>query len=363
MELYIGYSPEICRFCKYLLSFVANFAKMIAENLTVQKHLIDILDNLCPKNESLADLLADLLQVSKDSAYRRIRCEKIIDLNELVLISKHFRISLDSMLGLTSNSVVFDYDSIKHTADYKRYLQSIIDDLNLIAKHDNVKLIYASQDIPLYHYFYSEPLARFKFFYWLRSIVNAEEFQNQVFREAEIDDELIHLGKELYNVYTRVPSEEIWTELTPASLFKQVEFCWSSGLFFDKDQALIVCDEIKQTFNRIEQQARSGIKIDVSGQPAGFGKNYKLYLSEIEIGNNCILTQVGEHQSVYLTFNTFNKIVTANNIFSEEVCKWLNNLTSKSTPISEVSEKHRYQFFKKLNKGLEEVRKRIELDD
>jgi hypothetical protein len=147
------------------------------------------------------------------------------------------------------------------------------------------------------------------------------------------------------------------------SLFKQVEFCWSSGLFPDKAQALKVCDEIKQTFDRLEQQAKSGIKIDAMGKAVGFKKNYTLYLSEIEIGNNCILTQVGDHQSVYLTFNTFNKIVTANNIFSEEVYKWLNNLTSKSTPISEVSEKHRYQFFKKLNKGLEEVRKRIELDD
>jgi hypothetical protein len=267
------------------------------------------------------------------------------------------------MMGMKSNSVVFDFDSMKHLSDYKQYLQSIIDDLNLIAKHDNVRLIYASQDIPLYHNFYSESLSRFKFFYWLRSIVNVEEFQNQPFREEAIDNELIKLGKELYNVYTRVPSEEIWTEITPVSLFKQVEFCWSSGLFISKDQALNVCNEIKNTFSRIEQQAQSGIKIDADGKPAGFKKNYSLYMSEIEIGNNCILTQVGDHQSVYLTFNTFNKIVTANNTFSEEVYKWLNTLISKSTPISEVSEKHRYQFFKKLNKGLEEVKKRIELDE
>lgn len=336
---------------------------MTETDLSLQKSLIDTLENLCSRNVSLADLLADLLKISKDSAYRRIRCEKIIDLNELVQISKHFKLSLDSMLGLTSNSVVFDYDSIKHITDYKRYLQSIIDDLNLIAKHDDVRLIYASQDIPLYHYFYSEPLARFKFFYWLRSIVNVEELQHSTFHEEDIDIELISLGKELYNVYTRVPSEEIWTEVTPVSLYKQVEFCWSSGLFLNKTQALTVCDEIKQTFIRLEQQAKTGIKIDVLGNSSGFKKNYSLYLSEIEIGNNCILTQVGDHQSIYLTFNTFNKIVTANNFFSEEVYKWLNNLISKSTPISEVSEKHRYQFFKKLHKGLEEVRMRIEQDD
>ncbi len=336
---------------------------MPTENLVVQKNLINTLEGLCPPNVSLADVLADLLQVSKDSAYRRIRCETNIDLDELVLISRHFKVSLDSMMGLSSESVVFEYDTMKNLNDYKDYLKSIIRDLNKLSKHKNIRVIYASQDIPLYHYFHSDTLARFKFFYWLRSIVDVEEFRNRPFSEAEIDEELLSLGKELYEVYTRIPSEEIWTEITPVSLFKQVEFCWSAGLFIDKNQALLVCDEIKNTFKRLELQAKNGIKIDARGNPVGVKNNYNLYQSDIEIGNNCILTEVGDFRAVYLTFNTFNKLVTSNPQFTAEVYTWLSNLISKSTPISEVSETHRYQFFKGIQKGLEEVRGRIERDD
>ena len=65
---------------------------------------------------------------------------------------------------------------------------------------------------------------------------------------------------------------------------------------------------------------------------------------------------------VYLAYNTFNKISTTNQPFGEEINNWLLNLIRKSTPISEVSEKQRYQFFKKLHKGLEEVRERIQRD-
>jgi hypothetical protein len=324
-----------------------------------QKELIVALENLCPANMSLADILADLLQVSKDSAYRRIRGETIIDLNELILISKHFRISLDSLIGFTSNSVVFNYNPIKTIDDYKVYLTSIIRDLGMLTNFEQVRVVYAAQDIPLFHNFRFEKLARFKLFYWLRSIVNIEDMQGKRFEEDAIDNELLYLGKELYDAYSRVPSEEIWTEITPVSLFKQVDFCWSSGLFVSQEQALAVCDDIQLEFTRLEEQAKSGIKITSSGQASGFKKNFRLYLSEIEIGNNCIYTEINGQKHAYLAFNTFNKISTANQPFCEEIERWLNNLITKSTPISEVSEKHRYRFFKKLHRGLEEVRTRI----
>jgi hypothetical protein len=94
----------------------------------------------------------------------------------------------------------------------------------------------------------------------------------------------------------------------------------------------------------------------------GFKKNFNLYWSEIEIGKNCIFTQINEQKNVYLTYNTFNKITTFNQGFCNDINQWLDNLISKSTPISEVSEKHRYQFFKKIYKELNEVRVRINSD-
>jgi hypothetical protein len=332
-------------------------------DIKLQQRFIQVLEGLCPPSISLADTLADLLNISKDSAYRRLRCETIIDLNELFLISRHFNISIDNVLSYESKGVVFEYGSIKSVADYKDYLRSILTPLGMLAKYENVRVIYAAQDIPLFHNFRYQKLARFKLFYWLRSIVNAPEFQEKQFNEADIDEELIDLGYTLFNAYSKVFSEEIWTEITPVSLFKQIEFCWSSGLFLNKQQALEICNEVEQEFNELEQQAKSGIKVDSTGKPSGFKKNFNLYLSEIEIGNNCIYTEVAGNMTVYLAYNTFNKITTSNQQFCLEIQRWLTNLITKSTPISEVSEKHRYQFFKKLHKGIEEIRNRILQDE
>jgi hypothetical protein len=329
---------------------------------SIQQELITVLEGRCPINLSLADLLADLFGISKDSAYRRIRCETILDIDELHQISRYFKISIDSLLGIKSNSVVFDFSTIKNVEDYKNYLRAITKDIGDLLNQKNVRIIYAAQDIPIFHNFRFEKLAKFKLFYWLRSIVNLEEFQQKKFDYRDIDDELIILGRELSNEYSRVPCEEIWTEMTPVSLFKQIEFCWSSGLFLSREQALEICDEVEQEFILLEQQAKTGIKIDSKGNPSGFKKNFNLYWCEIEIGNNCIFTQINEQKNVYLTYNTFNKITTFNQDFCNDINQWLDNLISKSTPISEVSEKHRYQFFKKIYTELNEVRVRINSD-
>ncbi len=335
---------------------------MVELKANLQQRLINILESLCPPTISLPDILADLLNISKDSAYRRIRCKTAIDLNELFHISRYFSISIDKLLSNELNGVVFDYSPMHSVDDYKKYLQSIIDDMSKLIKCEDVRVIYAAQDIPLFHNFRSQKLSRFKLFYWLRSIVNTSEYQEKKFDEIVFDEELLSLGQSMYNEYSKVFSEEIWTEITPVSLFKQIEFCWSSGLFRSKEQAFEICDEVVQEFNILELQAKSGIKTDSAGKPTSLKKNFSLYLSDIEIGNNCIYTDIAGNMNVYLAYNTFNKITTSNQSFCLEIQRWLTNLITKSMPISEVSESHRYQFFKKLHKGIEDVRNKINLE-
>ncbi len=333
---------------------------MIEPKENQQERFFAILESLCPPNMTLADILVDVLKISKDSAYRRIRSETFINMNELYLLSRYFNISIDYVLSYKSNIVAFEYSQMRSIEDYKNYLRSIIKDINTLIKYENVRVIYAAQDIPLFHNFRSRKLAQFKLFYWLRSIVNSEEFQEKKFNETDFDEELLSLGHELYNAYAHVPSEEIWTEITPVSLFKQIDFCWSSGLFLSKKHALEICDEVIQELNMLELQARTGIKLDSEGNATSVKKNFNLYLSEIEIGNNCIYTDIAGNMSVYLAYNTFNKITTANQAFCSEIERWLMNLITKSTPITEVSETHRYQFFRKMHRGLEDIRYKIE---
>ncbi len=56
---------------------------------------------------SLVDEVAELLNISNDSAYRRIRGEKPLSFEELKRLCEHYRISLDQLFHLNNNSFLF----------------------------------------------------------------------------------------------------------------------------------------------------------------------------------------------------------------------------------------------------------------
>ena len=60
-----------------------------------------------PGHISMVDDLAEVLDISTDSAYRRIRGEKPINLEEMAKLSSHYKVSLDNFLNLQSDTFIF----------------------------------------------------------------------------------------------------------------------------------------------------------------------------------------------------------------------------------------------------------------
>jgi hypothetical protein len=130
-------------------------------------------------------------------------------------------------------------------------------------------------------------------------------------------------------------------------------------MFGTKEEALAICNDVKELFAMLEKAAVSGCKFDREGNKTNGDNNYMFYQSEIEIGNNCIFTEVEGDKTSYLTFNTFNKLTTRHQDYCELNEKWLKNLMSKSNLLSGVSEKQRSQFFKIINDRLDKTIRKI----
>ncbi|MFH2142561.1 MAG: hypothetical protein ABIJ97_09075, partial [Bacteroidota bacterium] len=312
-------------------------------------------------NCSLVNELSDLFDISNDSAYRRLRGETALTFDEIIILCKKYNISFDFITGLVSNSVTFKYEPNGNTKEeFKNYLSVICNDLEMLSKTKNCKIIYAAEDIPLFHHFQYPELASFKLFYWMKSVMNVPEYIESKFSPDIIDNEILDLCKKMDDYYRIIPSVEIWTELTINSLIKQIQFYWDSGLFADKKYALSVCDCLKLELENIMKQAEKSTKFINDREMLINEGNFTLYHSEVEIGNNCILASVSDNRTVYLSHFTFNFISTTGKSFCDETEKWLNNLIRKSILISGVSEKQRYQFFSAAVKSVENLKKRIE---
>jgi len=334
-----------------------NESKMGAQELLLKK-----IRNSIPANISIVDELADLLSISNDSVYRRLRGETALSIDELVRICKTYNFSFDEFINSTSLGLVnCKYSPLNNTIEsYKKYLQRIVSDMSTFKAANKREIKYAAIDVPLFYHFSQRELAAFKMFYWNRSILNVEEYQDEKFNFNAVDEELLGMANSVYEMYQSISSVEIWSDDTLNTTLKQIEYYWELGMFESKEDALVICSQIKDVFNRLHKQSELGLKLNKDGLPMPGEVGFKLYQADVMIGNNCILITMGDRQVTYTTYNTFNALGTTNPLFCNETEVWLKNLIQKSNLISRVGQKQRYRFFNHNISNLNNLIARIE---
>ena len=355
-------------FCIFILQFLQEKnmikktkpAKREAErakehSLPTQALFVSKLREMIPSSISLADELADLLGISTDSAYRRLRCETEIGIDELHKISSKYGISIDSVFANKGDTATFQYISLAENAlNFEKYLENIAGHLKRVNGFEHKQIIYAAEEVPVFHSFNSRVLSAFKMFYWQRSVLNVPELQTKKFEIDILSDTLFETGQRIHKLYSTIPSIEIWTDETILTVIKQLEFYVESGVFKNKEDALEIADAIASKIENIKQCAENSTKVP------GLEKNYQLYKSDVVIGTNCIHVDIGETNYSFISFNTLNSLTTSNAAFCKETEHWMENLIKKSTLISGTAEKQRYQFFNKMVKQIDSSREKIQ---
>jgi hypothetical protein len=323
----------------------------------IQIQFLNRIQDVIPPDTSLVMELSDLLNISTDSAYRRMRGETMLSIEEIIILCDTFQISFDAISRKEAGLVTFKYSTIDSTREsFVGYLQNIYNDLLSIKRAPNSQIIYASGDMPVFHHYSDLPIAAFKMFYWMRSIMNIPELENTHFHINCIDEELKVLSKKIIDLYLQIPSVEIWTDTTIHSTLKQIEYYWESGMFENKKQATEVCDSLKNVITSIRNMAETSDKT----QQRNSEKNYELYFSDIEITNNCVLVNMNIAKAVYLGHFSFYTMSTLNDAYCEKTAEWLHSLIKRSTLISGIAEKQRYQFFRKIFAMIDELKNKIE---
>lgn len=321
----------------------------------VQLDFIAKISKALPPQLSLVDALSDVLNLSNDSAYRRIRGATSLTLEEIIKLCNHFGVSFDLRNdGNALGSVTFQYRTISdHENRMEDYLNDLHNHLKHISQFKDKLIIYAADDVPVFHHFKYDELTAFKIFYWRKTLLDEQMLSNVNFDFGMINKKLISIARETYELYTSIPSYEIWTEATLDSTVKQLEYYFESGVV-NKEQGLIIAKQIIQLMEHIEQMAMKSTKDGVTSN------NFQMYYSDVMVGTNAVQVFLDGNNTTFISFNTFNNLSTTNKVLSEEVDAWMKNLVKKSSIISGVNEKQRHQIFKKIKIKAESLLRKIE---
>lgn len=302
-----------------------------------------------PSHLALVEEVADLLNISNDSAYRRIRGEKPIGLDEMQVLCNKYHVSLDKLLQLQTNTVIFSGNKVDITSfGFIDYLADIVDNLVSFNAFTNPRMYYATKDIPIFHFMQFPELREFKFFFWKRTLIGHPELARRQFDGEKESDEALEYAKKIVEQYVRLPSIELWGEETVNVTIRQIEFYRQSDIFADSKILLKVYEQLEELLNHLEQQAENGRKFLYGQADASGGATYEMYVNECLIGDNAIFVQGDNRQISVLNHNGLNFISTQDKSFCDYTFKHMQNVIRKSTAISQVGEKDRSVFFNTL---------------
>lgn len=324
---------------------------MASEN--VQSSFLEQVKKKLPANVSLADEIAEVLNISRDSAYRRIRGETVLSLDEAKTLCTKFGLSLDSLLAIQSEIIPFRHLVVNNKPEtFEQWLRSMLENLELIAKYSGDReIVFTAKDVPVFHYFRYPELCAFKMFFWMKSVLNHPELQTKKFSPSLVRNEFITLAKKIAKVYNDVPSVEVWSDETTNVTLKQLEFYHESGFFTKSSDSTPIFDQYLQMTQDIKEYASRGFK-----QP---DVPFTLYKNEIMIADNTILYRMGDKKTVYISHNITELLLTAHETFTDQTVNFINNLQSRSVLISTTGEKERNKFFNRVEEKIETVKKRI----
>lgn len=326
--------------------------------LAIQQRFFQEIKKSIPPHLSLVDEIAELLSISTDSAYRRIRGEKSIDFEELMQLASHFKYSVDQFLHIRNDSILFTDRSVSVNATFHfdLYLQALVQDLTYMNSFSGKKLYYLTKDLPIFYHFVYPELAAFKCFFWMKTIVHDPAFTRLFFALDDYRSSFVDVGKKINHLYSQIPSVEVWNAENIHSTIRQIEYYKETGVFANKQDIVIVYQTLLNAVYDIENQADEGSKI-VFGRSAGRGAEYQLYINEFILGDNTILVELEESKVVYINHGVINYMMTRDEKFCAFTFDHFENILKRSTPISRTNEKERKKFFNRIR---EKIASRIE---
>ena len=235
-----------------------------------------------PDHVSMVDEIADLLEISNDSAYRRIRGEKQLSLHEVQKLAASHKISLDDLVGNPPNSVTFRTNFLEQEEySFGDWLGNLLEFTRAANQTTDSEAIFILNELNIYQIIQVPEVCAFKLFFWLKSNLDFPAYREAKFSLEEADGELGELCEEITRNYVKINTIEFTTEETLSSFLKQVQYYSDAGFFKTREDARILCVKLKELVAHMQEQAAHGFKFPFGTPAVGEEGNFQLYHNDI----------------------------------------------------------------------------------
>ena len=329
-------------------------------NNTIQHQFFERVKQKLDPHLSLVNEVAEVLQISNDSVYRRLRGETALSLDEAITLGHHFKIDLEEVLSSQSESVLFGRSTFRdRPADFDIYLEKTENYLAPFTKVKEKQGYYAAKDIPIFYFFQFPELAQFKLFFWLKTMRDNTAIGDVKFDLNIVPEDLMKRATRIAKLYFSIPFIELWNEDTINTALRQIHYFSEAGWMARKEVTNILLDKMTELFQGIQQQAATGLKWWKS-QPVKPDVPWELYFNELTVLDNSMLLLSEDMRSALIGYNSLDYLYTSHAGFCGENKNYFHRQIAKSLKISGAAEKERNQFFNRMYERIHQTKNSLQ---
>jgi hypothetical protein len=325
------------------------------EKASSSQHLFFyILRSRLPPDVSLAAEVSKILNIGVDSAYRRIRCEKDLSLDEVVLLCRHYDISVDQVFKRDVNSILFTWLLDPLSPDYfLHYLKNQLKTVQHFHSFERKHLYFLARDVPWFSYLQVPQLALFKYFVWRKSILFDPTLKGKKFSLQLTDSDFLGIAKQIVGLYSKIAVTEVWNADVITSTLHQIYFYHQSGLFEYRSDFSTLLDLYSSLIDHTEMEAEFGRRFLVGERPDKDSGQFTMYVNELGVGDNTMLVMLDDSKITYINHSMIQYVCTNDRRFNDQIHDFTLSILGKSTLVSGVGEKDRMKFFNSLRRRIE----------
>jgi hypothetical protein len=308
-----------------------------------QKDLLTtkILDCI-PKNLKPIEYLIELLEISKESAYRRLRGEIPFTLREISKLSLDLNFSIDELIAKPCESrVLVNMQTDPNNNPSTIFMQKFEQYYNFLLHletNPNVETVLTLNHIPPIASIYFKNLFQFFYFKWLHQ--NHEASIKLHYSDVIIPEEIEALRKKVKfsvvnctNKITLILDSDFF-----ASLINEIQYYHKRRLIHDEDFAKMKND-VLSFIDLMEDWARTGT----------FGQHAKIsmYLSPMNIETNTSYFKYDGGETSFIHTFSFYSISSGHPAICEKHKKWIHSVKKYATLITQSNELIQSEYFDK----------------
>ncbi len=314
----------------------------------INSELISILKQKTPPGENAVNILTDIIPLSKEAAYRRLRGDIPLSLEEAVRICQKFNISLDLLMNVQqANKYSFNLHALFETDGIENYylmMKQSLDKLSETVKDPtiNAQYTFVRNIMPELFVFKYDSIIKIFLFRWLYQIIPGHFPQKMI--DIKPPQKLIEVMRQFSVMSQRISASLIIDSVAFTDFIRDITY-WRELNMVSEEEISQLKKDVLAALKEMEMAASEG-KFK-SGYP------FTLYVSHILIDSSYTLFKIPDYEVCSVNIYGLNCLTCTNPkvLANQEV--WMDYLIRNSTLVSKSGKLTRIEYFAKQREIIE----------